>query len=236
MKELPSVPYGYCHCGCGQKTRIAGHTIGLSKKGEPSKFLPGHNHRLWPKRTFKEDHPGWKGEEAGKGAKNMRARKWFEISGMCERCGEKPACDRHHKDGNPGNNERSNIAFLCRRCHMIVDGRLEQLRETQRKNSQPKPPKLCVICGKPSKPLSHGRCINCAAYFRRRGIERPIPQPKPAFNVEQMYADYQSGLTLEQVGKKYGCSMTAVFSKFEKAGLPRRSAAHRKQQIEKGQR
>lgn len=39
------IPYGYCHCGCGQKTRIApysrkecGWTI-----GQPIKFIRGHN-------------------------------------------------------------------------------------------------------------------------------------------------------------------------------------------------
>jgi len=32
--------------------------------------------------------------------------------------------DRHHVDGNPNNNHRSNVRFLCRRCHMDDDGRL----------------------------------------------------------------------------------------------------------------
>jgi len=39
------IPYGYCHCGCGQKTRIAPY----SRKecgwiiGQPIKFIRGHN-------------------------------------------------------------------------------------------------------------------------------------------------------------------------------------------------
>lgn len=44
------IPYGYCHCGCGQKTNIAtrneyrrGHV-----KGEPLRFIHGHNPRLGP--------------------------------------------------------------------------------------------------------------------------------------------------------------------------------------------
>ena len=45
--------------------------------------------------------------------------------GPCEACGVKPARERHHKDGDPQHNERSNVAFLCARCHMVVDGRLE---------------------------------------------------------------------------------------------------------------
>ena len=34
--------------------------------------------------------------------------------------------ERHHRDGDQHNNERANVALLCRRCHMVVDGRLER--------------------------------------------------------------------------------------------------------------
>lgn len=45
--ENPSVPYGYCHCGCGEKTSIASHSnreFGHIK-GEPVRFVVGHNNR-----------------------------------------------------------------------------------------------------------------------------------------------------------------------------------------------
>lgn len=38
------IPYGYCHCGCGQKTNIAKrnfHSRGIVK-GEPWRYAPGH--------------------------------------------------------------------------------------------------------------------------------------------------------------------------------------------------
>ncbi len=35
------------------------------------------------------------------------------------------------------------------------------------------PPKPCVNCNRPSKPLRHGRCHSCNEYVRRHGIERP---------------------------------------------------------------
>lgn len=44
----PEISYGYCHCGCGRKTRVAEKTVrgrGL-KKGEPFRFIRGHNGRL----------------------------------------------------------------------------------------------------------------------------------------------------------------------------------------------
>ena len=58
------------------------------------------------------------------------ARRWFEMPNLCERCGEVPPIDRHHIDGNTKNNDPSNIACLCRRCHQIEDGRHEFVRNT----------------------------------------------------------------------------------------------------------
>jgi hypothetical protein len=48
---------------------------------------------------------------------------------------EKPPDAKHKRaqrrfrlvDGDPGNNDPSNVASLCRRCHMTVDGRLDRL-------------------------------------------------------------------------------------------------------------
>lgn len=55
-----NIPYGYCHCGCGQKTRIAERTDRTNGwvKGEPKRFINGHYKpksvipvldRFWPK-------------------------------------------------------------------------------------------------------------------------------------------------------------------------------------------
>lgn len=56
---MTEIPYGYCHCGCGQKTNIAKvHDSGRGQiKGEPWRFLPGHyspgfksiENRFWSK-------------------------------------------------------------------------------------------------------------------------------------------------------------------------------------------
>lgn len=43
----PTIPYGYCHCGCGQKTAIVEKTyraIGLIR-GEPRRFIQYHSTR-----------------------------------------------------------------------------------------------------------------------------------------------------------------------------------------------
>jgi|SRR6185369_13666149 len=46
----PSIPYGYCHCGCGEKTLISPRTRGSrgNKKGEPLFYVNGHNAKQHP--------------------------------------------------------------------------------------------------------------------------------------------------------------------------------------------
>lgn len=76
---------------------------------------------------FGEGSPRWgrfTSTDPHQGRRRAGRRK---ILGMCERCGTKPATDRHHKDHNPLNNTLDNIEGLCRRCHMVEDGRLNQL-------------------------------------------------------------------------------------------------------------
>jgi hypothetical protein len=45
-----SIPNGFCHCGCGGKTRIAAAncTSSRSIKGEPRRFIYGHQRRIRP--------------------------------------------------------------------------------------------------------------------------------------------------------------------------------------------
>ena len=76
---------------------------------------------------FGSNNPKWKGDSITVGAGRNRAQERFPDLGQCQRC-NRPATDRHHKDDNTANNDPSNIAFLCRICHMTIDGRLERLR------------------------------------------------------------------------------------------------------------
>lgn len=54
-----TIPYGFCHCGCGQKTNIAtkNQTNRGSIKGQPCRFLPYHHHfkRTSPVLYIEED-------------------------------------------------------------------------------------------------------------------------------------------------------------------------------------
>lgn len=72
----------------------------------------------------------WKGEAATPESKRERAERRYAL-GDCEFCG-KPATDRHHRNGDLDNHEKENIAILCRRCHMELDGRLKALADRNR--------------------------------------------------------------------------------------------------------
>lgn len=65
-------------------------------------------------------------DRAGNG--HQFARRWFSMPEFCEDCEVAPPLDRHHKDGDSSNNDPANVAFLCRRCHMAADGRLDFAR------------------------------------------------------------------------------------------------------------
>jgi hypothetical protein len=109
--------------------------------------------------------PLFKGDEATIGVKRRRALRRYAL-GPCERCG-KPGVDHHHKDDDVGNNARDNIAILCRRCHMEVDGRLAAFYEKARQSDyKVKPIKPCVICNQPARPPRKGLCPRC--YNRQR--------------------------------------------------------------------
>lgn len=115
-------------------------------------------------------HPNWKGDNAGDGSKRRRIRK-LVVLGACDRCG-KPAIDRHHRDGDTGNNVSANLGLLCRRCHMLEDGRLAAFM-VWAKAPKTKPLSPCSNCTSTDGYKRQGRCGACAAYFRRTGHERP---------------------------------------------------------------
>jgi hypothetical protein len=117
----------------------------------------------------------WKGDAANEDCKRARAQRLYPELGDCEECG-KHATERHHKDSNPGNNVRENIAMLCNACHRRIDGRLDRLAALSRERAGiVGPPRTtCIICDRPSKPLSKGRCHRCYMYLRRTGRDRPF--------------------------------------------------------------
>ena len=54
------VPFGYCHCGCGNKTNIAKATVPRwgFVKGQPHRFLVGHGRVTAPVGSTLPPNPG----------------------------------------------------------------------------------------------------------------------------------------------------------------------------------
>ena len=101
----------------------------------------------------------FKGDAASPTTKRGRARALYPLS-SCERCGGK-ATERHHIDGDTGNNEPSNIARLCTKCHMTVDGRIAAAAARAALRRGIRTTKPCIECGKQANPLRRGRCNRC---------------------------------------------------------------------------
>jgi len=46
---------------------------------------------------------------------------------ICQKCDGNHNLETHHKDGNVRNNDPKNLIKTCRRCHMLLDGRMNNL-------------------------------------------------------------------------------------------------------------
>lgn len=76
------------------------------------------------------NNPQWKGNDAGAVSGRTRAQHKYLNIGPCQRCGSTKSVERHHINGDTLNNQPDNVEFVCRRCHMKVDGRLDKLIAT----------------------------------------------------------------------------------------------------------
>lgn len=54
--KMSDIPFGYCQCGCGQKTSIITENRALTKdvKGQPRRFIRAHMLRLVPRVPYEE--------------------------------------------------------------------------------------------------------------------------------------------------------------------------------------
>jgi hypothetical protein len=77
-----------------------------------------------------ELNPRWQGNNITPKSGRCRARRMYREQQLCHVCG-KPA-ERHHKDGDPLNNDPRNIDWRCRKHHMEADGRLLRRQENGR--------------------------------------------------------------------------------------------------------
>lgn len=105
-----------CECGCGQQTAIAtkNHTRSRTAKGQPRRYIRGHNIRggraSW-----------WKGDEVGYRALHTYLNIHYPKSGGCEECGEQASTDYALIRGRNYTRNREDYRELCRPCHVDYD-------------------------------------------------------------------------------------------------------------------
>lgn len=139
----------------------------LAKRGgeKPSRFAKRQTcsracHDELLRRMRPDTRP--RGSAATDHSKRRRAQRLYPLEGrICSEGGcDRPAVDRHHRNGDPGDNRPENVEALCRRHHRA------------RHSPAPAP---CLDCGReaPRGKRRKGRCLTCAAYWERTGRPRP---------------------------------------------------------------
>ena len=74
-----------------------------------------------------QKNPHWSGNQVGYGGLHSWVRKRIPKPNLCQICQERPAYDLANIDNNYDRN-LINWKWLCRKCHMLEDGRLLKLR------------------------------------------------------------------------------------------------------------
>lgn len=110
--------YGYCKCGCGNKTRVPyrnrrelGHI-----KGVPINYLKGHKMRG----IVGKDHWNWKGHKAGYKALHLRVSKARGKAVVCVFCDSTSFVEWANMHGKY--DDIYDYIPLCRKCHHAYDG------------------------------------------------------------------------------------------------------------------
>jgi len=98
----------------------------------PKKGYKQTQEHIEKRKRFGPEHHNWKGDNIVVASGRSRAERKFP-SKPCQICGKGNA-ERHHKDGDTSNNEPTNVVFLCRKCHMKVDGRYDRFIELAKAN------------------------------------------------------------------------------------------------------
>lgn len=114
---------GYCRsCGMLGNQRTLGRKMSEEQRSELSRTRYGTN------------NPNWKGDEVGLSALHSYMKTYLTKPDVCDNCGKASPLDL----ANKGTYDRkfSSWEWLCRRCHMLSDGRLNNLKKGKQKRGE----------------------------------------------------------------------------------------------------
>jgi hypothetical protein len=117
-----------CECGCERPTPIATRNrYGRGQiKGQPLRFISGHNNRVPPPARQGEESSRWLGDQASYYGIHVWLNKKHPKSGVCSECGEKKSRTEWAFLHHPAKHTRDIADYreMCRRCHRRLDDAL----------------------------------------------------------------------------------------------------------------
>lgn len=155
LSQETGISLGYCECGCGKKTPIAtrNHTKQGYHKGQPIRFISGHNSHL----LVKEKHHRWSGGRkiTTQGyvmiwqPEHPKARRGYVMEHIL--IAEKalgrllpPKVEIHHFNEIKSDNTPSNLVICPDAAyHKLLHARMRALRACGNPNFR-----KCYVCGK----------------------------------------------------------------------------------------
>lgn len=84
-------------------------------------------------KMFGSKNPMWKGDQVGYAALHEWVGTHLKKPKTCEKCGKKPPHDLANIS-QKYKRKLSDWEWLCRRCHMLKDGRLDKLKKLSEHN------------------------------------------------------------------------------------------------------
>jgi hypothetical protein len=127
--DLNKIPKGLCQCGCGGTTNTAtdNHYKCGYKRGEPLKFIHGHNKAHW--KGGKSNSNGYNIIYNPEHPKADAKGYVYEHILVCEKVLGKflpPKAVVHHVDGNTKNNEPDNLVVCQNQSYHLLLHRRER--------------------------------------------------------------------------------------------------------------
>lgn len=123
-------------------------SIRLTAKDKRTQYCPSCAHSG-------ERNNNWKGDAVGIDALHAFIRSRLTKPEKCVHCNDAPPIDLANKSGKY-KRDVSDWEWLCRRCHMISDGRLDNFLSHSNMNNK-LPDRICLQCGKQYAPHGDSR-------------------------------------------------------------------------------